>query len=165
MIAKGPPGSGKTRFALQLADELREAFAPWYVSTRASEDALLRHFPTLAPQVLRRPMPRHGLAPAQTLTCTACGSSFDARTAKRPIEVACPNCGEPVRAADRTELHRLIGEVEEGKEPNVRPIPLDLPEIERAYDAVDEHLAESPWRRTLVVFDPIEALDDRYDVR
>src|SRR5438309_10853591 len=44
LIAKGPAGTGKTTFALQLTAELGEVTASHYLSSRVSDESLLRQF-------------------------------------------------------------------------------------------------------------------------
>src|SRR5256885_15078749 len=44
LIAKGPAGTGKTSFALQLTEELGEVTASHYLSSRVSDESLFRQF-------------------------------------------------------------------------------------------------------------------------
>src|SRR2546430_15889418 len=44
LIAKGPAGTGKTTFALQLTEELGEVTASHYLSSRVSDESLFRQF-------------------------------------------------------------------------------------------------------------------------
>src|SRR5467141_2413229 len=44
LIAKGPAGTGKTTFALQLTEELGEVTASHYLSSRVSDESLYRKF-------------------------------------------------------------------------------------------------------------------------
>src|SRR5438046_9341255 len=43
-IVKGPAGTGKTTFALQLTEELGEVSASHYLSARVSDESLFRQF-------------------------------------------------------------------------------------------------------------------------
>ena len=47
MILKGAAGTGKTTFALQLAEELGEVAASHYLSSRVSDESLHYQFPWL----------------------------------------------------------------------------------------------------------------------
>src|SRR5438046_9648188 len=44
LIVKGPAGTGKTTFALQLTEELGEVSASHYLSARVSDESLFRQF-------------------------------------------------------------------------------------------------------------------------
>src|SRR5256886_11263457 len=44
LIAKGPAGTGKPTFALQLTEELGEVTASHYLSSRVSDESLFRQF-------------------------------------------------------------------------------------------------------------------------
>jgi len=163
LIIKGAPGAGKSMFALQLATELQDSFAAFYVSPRVSHEMVLRQFPAIAPPVLKKTRARPPPASPTTVVCPACGASIEVTPKERPTEATCSVCGRTSRFAARTELNRLIGDIREG--PQSLSIPLDLPEIEMAYEAVDENFARYPQLRSLILFDPIDALDDDYDIR
>jgi len=163
LIIKGAPGAGKSMFALQLATELQDSFAAFYVSPRLSYEMVLRQFPAIAPSVLRKPRARPPPASPTTVVCPACGASIEVTPKERPMEATCSVCGRTSRFAARTELNRLIVNIEEGPQPP--SFPLYLPEIEMAYEAVDENFARYPQLRSLILIDPIDALDDDYDIR
>ncbi|HOO04170.1 MAG TPA: gas vesicle protein GvpD, partial [Methanomassiliicoccales archaeon] len=65
LIVRGNAGTGKTTFALQVADEFYDRRKVHYLSTRVSDAALLRQFPWLAERTLAREgvgsHPRSGL--------------------------------------------------------------------------------------------------------
>ncbi|TLZ78336.1 MAG: hypothetical protein E6K08_01245 [Methanobacteriota archaeon] len=163
LIIKGAPGAGKSMFALQLATELHDSFAAFYVSPRVSHESVLRQFPAIAPSVLRKTRARPPPASPTTVVCPACGASIEVTPKERPMEATCSVCGRTSRFAARTELNRLIVNIEEGPQPP--SFPLYLPEIEMAYEAVDENFARYPQLRSLILIDPIDALDDDYDIR
>ena len=163
LIVKGPPGAGKTKFALQLAYELRDSFTAFYTSPRVSHRSLLAQFPATAPTVLRRQRFRSTPPSPRSVSCATCGSSINVAGNEGPRQETCPACGHTQAYADRTELNRLIGHVQAGGQ--APAIPQDLPEIETAYDVVDENLVRSAHLRTLLAFHPIDALDDDYDIR
>ncbi len=162
LIVRGAPGIGKTMFALQLAYELRDTFVPLYMSPRVSLQALLRQFPSTAPTTVRKQHPRAPPPQPTAVTCPSCGASIEGTVKEGPIRLTCSACGNTQRFAGRTELNRLIGSIQEPE--HTRPIPLDLPEIETAYDAVDENFARYPHLRTLVLIDPIDALQENYAI-
>src|SRR5437899_10841089 len=150
-------------FALQLATELQDSFAAFYVSPRVSHEMVLRQFPAIAPSVLRKTRVRPPPSSPTTLLCPAGGASIEVTPKEPPTEATCSVCGRTSRFAARTELNRLIVNIEEGPQP--QSFPLYLPEIEMAYEAIDENFARYPQLRSLILIDPIDALDDDYDIR
>src|SRR3972149_2502363 len=71
LIVKGPAGTGKPTFALQLTEELNEVAASHYLSSRVSDESLYNQFPWL----------RDRLKPAviQTAPSTSRGSKVERR--------------------------------------------------------------------------------------
>ena len=146
LIVKGPAGTGKTTFALQLTEELGEVAASHYLSSRVSDESLYNQFPWL----------RERLKPAILQTAPA-----DAKSASK---------------VPRTALDQLEGKIEAGEESTEEEsakslagadvkdgyiemsIGFDLPEIEAAYDFVDRSLP----KRSLVLIDSIDALAEHY---
>src|SRR2546422_1248520 len=51
LIAKGPAGTGKTTFALQLTEALGEVTASHYLSSRVSDESLYRQFTWLKDRI------------------------------------------------------------------------------------------------------------------
>src|SRR5207244_3271884 len=51
LIVKGPAGTGKTTFALQLTEELGEVAASHYLSSRVSDESLYRQFTWLKDRI------------------------------------------------------------------------------------------------------------------
>src|SRR3989442_6993914 len=152
LVIKGAPGAGKSMFALQLATELQDSFAAFYVSPRVSHEMVLPQFPAIAPSVLRKTRVRPPPSSPTTVLCPACGASIEVTPKERPMEATCSVCGRTSRFAALTELNRLIGDIREA--PQSPSMPLDLPEIEMAYEAGDEKFARYPQLRSLLVFDP-----------
>jgi len=147
LIVKGPAGTGKTTFALQLTEELNEVAASHYLSSRVSDESLYNQFPWL----------RDRLRPAS-------------------LETGLPKKAEAGKVM-RTALQQLEGRIEAGEEGESEepdsvaagkvkngiidvPIGIDLPEIERAYDFVEAQLP----KRTLVLIDSIDALAEHYGI-
>jgi KaiC/GvpD/RAD55 family RecA-like ATPase len=149
LIVKGAAGTGKTTFALQLAEELGEGGRAFYMSIRVGDASLYRQFPWLE------------------------GHRERLRVAgdRRPREEE-----TPAGKVDRTELHKLEGRVEMGKEGDesyekhgegevasdslIFDLGSDLPEIDLAYDEVERNLPKP----TLVLVDSIDGLSERYGI-
>jgi len=147
LIVKGPAGTGKTTFALQLTEELGEINKSHYLSSRVSDESLYNQFSWL----------RGRLAPA-TLAI-----------ASRPEGAAT----KVVRQA----LDQLVGKIERGEEGDEETEPkaagadvkggyfditigFDLPEVERAYDFIDSQIPG----RALLLIDSIDALAEHYGI-
>lgn len=146
LIVKGPAGTGKTTFALQLAEELGGDAALHYLSSRVSDESLYNQFQWLRERM--KPWTIQRLPQPQT---------------------------SKGRVA-RLRLDQLIGKVQEGQGPEEEEKPPgtpdvtdegieviigeDLPEIERAYDFVDHVLPG----RGLLLIDSIDGLAEHYGV-
>lgn len=146
LIVKGPAGTGKTTFALQLTEELHEEAESHYLSSRVSDESLYNQFPWL----------RDRLKPAV-------------------LQTAPPNVKVNTKVI-RTALDQLEGKIEAGEETGDEegaksaaggevkdgyfeiPIGFDLPEIEAAYDFVDGRIP----KRSLVLIDSVDALAEHY---
>ncbi|HEV8595483.1 MAG TPA: gas vesicle protein GvpD P-loop domain-containing protein [Thermoplasmata archaeon] len=155
LIVKGPAGTGKTTFALQLAEELGEGARSYYMSIRVSDQSLFRQFPWLKE---KREVAQHFQRVMQ------------ADSAAREDEKPGPG------KVDRTELQKLEGRVELGQEGDevyqkvgegevtndslIFDLGSDLPEIDLAYDEVERNLPQS----TLVLVDSIDGLSERYGI-
>src|SRR5207245_287200 len=146
LIAKGPAGTGKTTFALQLTEALGEVTASHYLSSRVSDESLYRQFTWLKDRIKPEVLQTGSKSPHNT-------------------KVA------------RHALDQLEGKLEEGKEGedeepeaigsgevkgNFLEVTLgfDLPELEAAYDFVDDRIPE----RSLVLIDSIDALAEHYGI-
>ncbi len=146
LIVKGPAGTGKTTFALQVTEELWEVADSHYLSSRVSDESLYNQFPWL----------RERLKPAVLQTA--------------------PKPAKSMAKVLRTALDQLEGKIQAGEEgaeeeggkspvgADVKDgyiemaIGFDLPEIEAAYDFIDGHMP----KRSLVLIDSIDALAEHY---
>src|SRR5437867_6826698 len=146
LIVKGPAGTGKTTFALQLTEEIGDVAASHYLSSRVSDESLYNQFTWLQDRVKPAGLQTGPKGPRQTKVV-------------------------------RDALNQLEGKLEEGKEGdegepepvgsgevkgNILEVTLgfDLPELEAAYDFVDERLP----KRSLVLIDSIDALAEHYGI-
>ena len=157
LIVKGGAGTGKTTFALQLAEELGEGARSYYMSIRVSDHTLYRQFPWLLEK-------KAGAAVQRVISPEVGVGAKEEKPAKGPMKV------------DRTELQKLEGRVEMGQEGDevyqkvgegeaagdsiIFDLGSDLPEIDLAYDEVERNLPNG----TLVLVDSIDGLSERYGI-
>lgn len=150
LIVKGSAGTGKTTFALQLAEELGVGDRSYYMSIRVGDVSLYRQFPWL--------LEKRGKA------------------AKVAAERAHGEAANQAARLDRTELLKLEGRVEMGQEGDetyqkvgegevandslIFDLGSDLPEIDLAYDEVERNLPGP----TLLLVDSIDGLSERYGI-
>lgn len=146
LIVKGPAGTGKTTFALQLTEELGEVIASHYLSSRVSDESLFRQFVWLKDR----------------LKPSALQTGVKARSDSKVIR----------SALDQLEGKIMEGKEGEDAEPesignpevkgNFLEVTLgsDLPELEAAYEFVDKRLPE----QSLLLIDSIDALGEHYGV-
>ncbi|HYS71567.1 MAG TPA: gas vesicle protein GvpD P-loop domain-containing protein, partial [Thermoplasmata archaeon] len=157
LIVKGPAGTGKTTFALQLAEELGEGPRSFYMSIRVSDQSLYRQFPWLQER-------------------SEVGPRIQRAVAETPADKDEAKDGKHGSKVDRTELQKLEGRVEMGQEGDetyqkvgegevtndslIFDLGSDLPEIDLAYDEVERNLPHG----TLVLVDSIDGLSERYGI-
>ena len=146
LIVKGPAGTGKTTFALQLTEELGEVTASHYLSARVSDESLFRQFVWL----------QERLKPAGLQTAAKVRS--DSKVTRY--------------ALDQLEGKIIEGKEDEDAEPETMgsgevkgnflelTLGFDLPELEAAYEFVDKRIPE----RSLLLIDSIDALGEHYGV-
>ena len=136
LIIKGKPGAGKTSFALELLNVVREEVPIHYISTRASEDPLLLKFPWLQE--------------------IASGKRSRNRETERISEASKINLENLEKMIEEGRLaNGSHGDVTSGLVLNVEEL---LPELEYLYTFVDKNLSRNP----LIVIDSIEALSEKY---
>jgi len=146
LIAKGPAGTGKTTFALQLTEELGEVTASHYLSSRVSDESLYRQFTWL----------KERLKPASLQSTPK--SSTSSKVARHALDQLEGKLQEGKEGDDEDPETIGSGEVKG----NFLEVTLgfDLPELEAAYDFVDGRLPE----QSLVLIDSIDALAEHYGI-
>lgn len=138
LIIKGKPGAGKTSFALELLENVRNEVPVHYMSTRASEDPLVSKFPWLQ-ELSSGKRSRN----RETLELSS--------AAKENLELL-ERMIEEGRATKGNH-----GEISHGIVLNVEEL---IPELEFLYSFIDQNISKSP----LIVIDSIEALSEKYDI-
>src|SRR6266550_3515855 len=146
LIAKGPAGTGKTTFALQLTEELGEVTASHYLSSRVSDESLFRQFVWLKERLKPAGLQSGGKGRAESKV---------ARTALDQLEGKIMEGKE----GDDAEPESIGGGEVKGSFLEVT-LGFDLPELEAAYEFVDKRLPE----RSLVLIDSIDALGEHYGI-
>ena len=146
LIVKGPAGTGKTTFALQITEELDEVSASHYLSSRVSDESLFRQFAWL----------KDRLKPAGLQTGPKSKSA--SKVARFALEQLEGKLAEGKEGEDAEPESIGSGEVKG----NFLEVTLgfDLPELEAAYEFVDNRLPE----RSLVLIDSIDALGEHYGI-
>jgi KaiC/GvpD/RAD55 family RecA-like ATPase len=151
LIVKGAAGTGKTTFALQLTEELGSVENSYYMSIRVSDHSLYNQFPWLEEKI-----------------------EFKKRIAPTRVE---RKPEEEEGKVDRTELMKLEGRIEMGEEDEhsiydkisegevtetglILDLGSDLPEIDMAYDVIENALPG----KSLILIDSINALAERYGI-
>ncbi|HEX9339576.1 MAG TPA: gas vesicle protein GvpD P-loop domain-containing protein [Thermoplasmata archaeon] len=146
LIVKGPAGTGKTTFALQLTEETGDVASSHYLSSRVSDESLYNQFTWLHDRIRPAGLQTGAKAPRQTKV---------ARDALNQLEGKL----EEGKEGEEGDLESVgSGEVKG----NFLEVTLgfDLPELEAAYDFVDARLP----KRSLVLIDSIDALAEHYGI-
>src|SRR5213596_2964270 len=146
LIVKGPAGTGKTTFALQLTEELGEVSASHYLSSRVSDESLFRQFIWL----------KERLKPAGLQT--GLRGRPDSKVTRNALDQLEGKLMEGKEGDDEETETIGSGEVKG----NFLEVTLgfDLPELEAAYEFVDGRLPE----RSLILIDSIDALGEHYGI-
>jgi KaiC/GvpD/RAD55 family RecA-like ATPase len=184
LIVKGLAGTGKTTFALQLAEELESIAKSHYISVRVSDESLYNQFPWLRKKLAEKEKLKMAKSFAKTLTSNYVHQEKDTdvalevriRTAQQLLQ-SLEGTSLGGQKVDRQELQKLEGRIEMGEEGMeedygglgdgsfledtiIFDLGSDLPEIDLAYDMVEQTLPD----KTLVLIDSIDALSERYGV-
>ncbi len=149
LLVKGVAGTGKTTFALQLLEELRDIEHSMYVTTRVSDEALYSQFKWLKDKEWRDRLVDSSRGFLRALASeNASVERVDTRVegAKAFLKSVHPST-EARTMVDR----RFLRTVFKGA---------SLDEIENIYDRVQSKLPA----RCFIVIDSIDALAERYDV-
>jgi KaiC/GvpD/RAD55 family RecA-like ATPase len=184
LIVKGLAGTGKTTFALQLAEELDSIAKSHYISVRVSDESLYNQFPWLRKKLAEKEKLKMAKSYAKTLTSNYVHQEKDTDVA---LEVRIRTAQQLLQSLEgtslggqkvtRQELQKLEGRIEMGEEGMeedfgglgegsfledtiIFDLGSDLPEIDLAYDMVEQTLPD----KTLVLIDSIDALSERYGV-
>ncbi len=185
LVIKGEAGTGKTTLALQLIETMSDNDNQYYLSSRVSDESLYRQFPWLKESAEKIRLLKAGKAFLLHMGSGRRSMFEQSEGVKQTDSADVGPALELLRAfndsgerltIDRTELHRLEGQIEEGtvsatEEIAPNRISFDsnsvdivvgrlLPELEVAYDRVEERLPD----RSLVVIDSIDGLGEKYDI-
>jgi KaiC/GvpD/RAD55 family RecA-like ATPase len=186
LLIKGQAGTGKTTFALQLLESLFGFERNFYLSSRVSDRTLFTQFPWLVERERTERLLSasrqflsaiHGPEGTQAPEAPPAGGKSDLRHAKVFLRELTVLKGAPSPdVVDRTELTRVGGmfdpqetpEVEEEEGPRdfsayhslMVDFDSDMPEIERAYERVENALPN----QICVAIDSIEALAEKYGI-
>ncbi len=153
LLIKGPAGTGKTTFALQIMEDLGRPESSFYLTTRVSDEALFQQFPWLKKEEMRRKIVDAGkilleslygrrkrIAPV--LPEEEAEKIESAKKFLRDINIE----AAPPEKTDRTWLNRVFAKY--GR----------IPEIEYTYDRIDTILPE----KAMVVIDSVEGLTHKH---
>jgi KaiC/GvpD/RAD55 family RecA-like ATPase len=146
LIVKGPAGTGKTTFALQLTEQLGEVTGSHYLSSRVSDESLFRQFAWLKDQ----------------LKPTSLQTGAKPRTDSKVMRFALDQLGgtiEEGKDGEDSEPEAIGGGEVKGNYLEYT-IGFDLPELEAAYEFVDKRIPQ----RSLLLIDSIDALGEHYGV-
>lgn len=146
LIVKGPAGTGKTTFALQLTEQLGEVTASHYLSSRVSDESLFRQFTWL----------KDRLKPAGLQTGPK--TRGDSKVTRAALDQLEGKIEEGKEGEDSEPETVGAGEVKGNFLEYT--IGFDLPELEAAYEFVDRRIPQ----RSLILIDSIDALGEHYGV-
>jgi len=169
LIVHGEPGSGKTTLFLQLIEALDAEQKTLYISTRVSDMSLYLQFPWLRDRVRRNRLLMDARSFLRSISVDpAMASNYeDIQRSARALLNTLFFSGdyEMPDTVVRRELQKLEGFIEgeddfdaSDGESLIFDMGSDMPEIDLAYDTVEAALPE----RTLIVFDSIDALSEKY---
>ena len=149
LLVKGVAGTGKTTFALQLIESLKDIEHSIYITTRVSDEALYSQFKWLKEKEWHDRLIDSSRGFLRALVAEHVNSSkVDSRIegAKAFLKTV-HGTQEPRTSVDRRFLRTLFKDI-------------SIEEIENIYDRVQAKLPA----RSLVIIDSIDALAERYDV-
>src|SRR2546426_6564816 len=126
LIARGPAGTGKTTFALQLTEALGEVTASHYLSSRVSDESLYRQFTWLKDRIKPAILQTGSKSPHNTKVARHALDQLDGK-----LEEGKEGEHEEPEAIGSGEVKGNFLEVTLG---------FDLPELEAAYAFVDDRI-------------------------
>ena len=152
VIVKGGAGTGKTTLGLELLEKLGESGRSFYLSTRVSDEALLRQFPWLKTVESRNRIYDAGKIFLETIAERERDPSAPVSPAVRErlnqARDLLRTLGEEAtrpRTVDRTQLNALLQRNR-------------MPELEHLYDRIERVLPE----KALLVVDSLEGVTHKY---
>ncbi len=153
LLIKGPAGTGKTTFALQIMEDLGRPESSFYLTTRVSDEALFQQFPWLKKEEMRRKIVDAGKILLESLygrrkriaPVLPEEEAEKIESAKKFLKDINMDSAPPEKT-DRTWMNRIFAKY--GR----------IPEIEYTYDRIDTILPE----KAMVVIDSIEGLTHKH---
>lgn len=137
VVVKGKPGAGKTTFALEFLDHIREETPVLYLSARFSDAPLTEQFPWLPEYSAKR---------------------SENRLSQRDFtNVISESLGKLEKMIEEGNISTPLSSHENGLVLNIRDL---VPEIQTIYDFVDKNFNNSP----IIVLDSIDALSEKYGI-
>lgn len=138
LVVKGSPGAGKTTFALEFLDHIRNETPVLYLSARFSDAPLVEQFPWLP--------------------------EYSAKTTESPrittndfTNVISESLGKLEKMIEEGNISTQLNSHDSGLVLNIRDL---VPEIQTIYDFVDKNYNNSP----IIVLDSIDALSEKYGI-
>lgn len=168
LIIHGDAGTGKTTLALQLIEALDGEQNTIYMSTRVSDHSLYLQFPWLRDRVYRNRLLMDAKSFLRSISDRSAQSGIQSSAHALLQTLYSKKAYEMPESISRVELKKLEGDIEGIEEESemydegslVFDLGSDMPEIDLAYDSVESALP----KRSLVVFDSIDALSEKYGV-
>lgn len=137
LIVKGKPGAGKTTFALEFLDSVRENTPVYYLPARFSDDPLKEIFPWLSEV--------SSLSRKQQMI----NNGFS--------KVGTDSLSKLEKMIEEGKISTRMSEAENGLVLNIEDL---IPEIKALYQFVNDNFDKSP----IIVVDSIDALSEKYDI-
>ena len=154
LLVKGPAGSGKTTFALQLLEDMADPEKSFYLSSRVSDKALFGQFPWLEKGVMKnriidasRILLQHlhsDMEEEETPDIDKMEKLSSARDFLRSVS------DEPLAPPSKVDRTRLAVLLERNR----------MPELERAYDQIEANLPD----KSMIIIDSIEGITNKYSL-
>ncbi|HKJ96248.1 MAG TPA: gas vesicle protein GvpD P-loop domain-containing protein [Thermoplasmataceae archaeon] len=137
LVVKGRPGAGKTTFALEFLNHVRDETPVLYLSARFSDEPLTEQFPWLPEYSAKR---------------------VESRLPQRDFtNVISDSLGKLEKMIEEGNISTQLTSHDTGLVLNIRDL---VPEIQTIYDFVDKNYNSSP----IIVLDSIDALSEKYGI-